>query len=148
MYLTLVEQTQQPTLMYAYFPVVNQNLVVDLLGDQPVRYQRIDVTGANGTPAQNWERYADNSIRFNWGYQWCMTAASATNGAAVYLAECTEFPNQHWDLVSPHQIVLEGTELCLDVPAISLTPGTHLQVWTCNGGLNQQFSAPPLVSYF
>jgi hypothetical protein len=33
-----------------------------------------------------------------------------------------------------------GSNRCLDVPALSQTNGTLLQIWDCNGGANQQWT--------
>src|SRR5450755_1382845 len=33
-----------------------------------------------------------------------------------------------------------GAGKCLDVPSLSTTPGTQLEIWTCNGGSNQTWA--------
>jgi len=33
-----------------------------------------------------------------------------------------------------------GASKCLDVPSASTTPGVQLQIWTCNGGVNQTWT--------
>ncbi len=43
-------------------------------------------------------------------------------------------------------LVSAESGLCVDLPASNTTPGTQLQVWTCNGGLNQQWAINPLVA--
>lgn len=145
-----LEQQQTSSIMYAYWPAKNQNLVVDLYGNDVRWYQGIDVWGANGGPAQNWGwvgggAYPGDIVLME-NQAWCLTADSPSNGAKVYLAPCGDHPYQQWVSVYPHQIVLAGTEACLDVPAFNLNEGTMLDVWSCNGGLNQQFNSPPFVS--
>jgi hypothetical protein len=143
-----IDPKQTPELMYAYYPIVNQNLVVTVPGDQVGWYQRVDVTAAtSGASGQRWWSFFGEII-LNQPYvgNWCLTADSPTNGAEVYLAACGQHANQTWVHVAPNQLVLEGTEMCLDVPGRSLNDGTYLEVWECNGGLNQQFDLPPAMS--
>jgi len=135
--------------MYAYYPVMNENRVVDVHGNGRAWFTRLDVTVRNGTTAQNWV-YAQFTppeasyiyLQDQSGGALCITAASPSNGAEVYLTGCGDEPYQHWVHVYPDQWVLAYTEMCLDVPGISLNDGTYLQVWSCNGGLNQQFNNP------
>jgi Ricin-type beta-trefoil lectin domain len=142
-----IEQTVDPSLVYAYFPVISENLVMGVEGTVAPG-AHVSIMEAAAGAQQTWGQWRDGAIvLYDYG-NICLTAASATSGAEVTLEWCGEAPNQVWVPVYPHQMVLEGTELCLDVPAISLTPGTNLEVWECNGGLNQQFNAPPFLSYY
>jgi hypothetical protein len=54
---------------------------------------------------------------------------------------CTGSASQHWQprngtLVNP------GTGKCLDDPRFNTADGTQLEIYTCNGGANQQWKLP------
>jgi hypothetical protein len=36
----------------------------------------------------------------------------------------------------------QASAKCLDDPAFNVVPGTQLDLWTCNGGANQQWAVP------
>jgi hypothetical protein len=40
------------------------------------------------------------------------------------------------------ELVNPASGKCLDDPAFNTTEGTQLDLWTCNGGSNQQWSVP------
>jgi hypothetical protein len=142
--ITVLEQTQNPSQMYAYWPAMGQNLVLDLEGDDAATGVHLDVTNANGSGAQSWYWSGDQLVLAR-APSWCMTASSPQPGASIYLAECGSAPYQSWARVAPSQVVLYGTESCLDAPTVGglpTIPGTYVQLATCTGALNQQFSTP------
>jgi hypothetical protein len=142
--MTVLEQTQNPAQMYAYWPAMGQNLVLDLEGDDATTGARLDVTNANGSGAQSWYWSGDELVLAR-APSWCMTASSQEPGASIYLAPCGSQTYQYWSRVAPSQVVLYGTESCLEAPTVGVlptAPGTYLQLATCNGALNQQFSTP------
>jgi hypothetical protein len=50
--------------------------------------------------------------------------------------------NQSWTVMAVaggDEVQLKGTNLCLDVAGFGITNGTHVQLWTCNGGVDQQW---------
>ena len=50
--------------------------------------------------------------------------------------------NQSWTVTAVaggDKVQLKGTSLCLDVAGFGITNGTHVQLWTCNGGVDQQW---------
>ena len=50
--------------------------------------------------------------------------------------------NQSWTVTAVaggDEVQLKGTSLCLDVAGFGITNGTHVQLWTCNGGVDQQW---------
>jgi serine protease len=51
--------------------------------------------------------------------------------------------NQSWTVTAVaggDEVQLKGTNLCLDVAGFGITNGTHVQLWTCNGGVDQQWN--------
>ena len=63
---------------------------------------------------------------------------SSANGAVVQVWQPTGgVPNQVWQIMSNGTIHHNG--LCLDVSGAKKTNGAKIDLWTCNGGANQQW---------
>jgi hypothetical protein len=67
-----------------------------------------------------------------------MTAASKSDGAAVTLQGCTGAPSQEW-IFQGGSVKVYGDK-CLDVSGGVDANGTKMQIWTCSGNKNQQWS--------
>jgi hypothetical protein len=77
----------------------------------------VDGSHVQGTRAQVWEQ----------------AGLAGSNGSLA---------NQSWTVTAVaggEQVQLKGTNLCLDVAGFGITNGTHVQLWTCNGGVDQQW---------
>jgi len=77
----------------------------------------VDGSHVQGTRAQVWEQ----------------AGLPGSNGSLA---------NQSWTVTAVtggDQVQLKGTNLCLDVAGFGITNGTHVQLWTCNGGVDQQW---------
>ena len=73
----------------------------------------------------------------------CLGASSSANGAKPSLADCTEpggaSGTQSWNNPGYTELVLRGTNTCLDVPGGNTANSTQLQMWQCLHNANQQF---------
>ncbi|MEU2854141.1 RICIN domain-containing protein [Streptomyces syringium] len=77
----------------------------------------------------------------------CITAhGGARKGAKVDQYTCVGQSNQRWfvgDVTGRPPVyrfqISSDSGLCLDIPRGNKKNGTQLQLWTCNGSINQQF---------
>ena len=73
----------------------------------------------------------------------CLGASSSANGARPSLSDCTEpggaAGTQSWNNPNYSELVLRGTNTCLDVPSGNTTNSTQLQMWQCLHNSNQNF---------
>jgi hypothetical protein len=110
----------------------------------------VDIWTANGTGAQSWVLSNVNvvpagyyNLAVSYG-PFCLTASSPTSGAAVNLQACDGSAAQAWSAaVSGSTFIFHpasNTSLCLDVTGDATGDGTPVQVWTCNGGNNEQWA--------
>jgi streptogrisin C len=61
------------------------------------------------------------------------------NGTPVGLASCTGSPWQRFLLKDTHDLVSLLADKCVDVTNGGTANGTSLQLWDCNGGVNQKW---------
>ena len=66
----------------------------------------------------------------NWYQRWTLNVSAGTWAATDTSFETGE----------PMQIINDATGYCLDVKGASTTEGADLDVWTCNGGTNQEWT--------
>jgi ricin-type beta-trefoil lectin protein/putative Ig domain-containing protein len=109
---------------------------------------KVDVWGCNGTLAQTWAGFPDDTVRryggpsaINTGKCLDIKGASTANGTKVDLYRCNGKWNQVWsynsttrEWVNPH------SGKCLSDPASNLTNGTQLIINTCTDSHNEQWS--------
>ncbi len=68
----------------------------------------------------------------------CLGAGGTADGTPVVITTCaTGDPNQQW-AVSGGALQLAGK--CLDVTGRGTADGVKVELWTCNGGTNQQWT--------
>ena len=91
----------------------------------------VQLSACDGTTPQQWT-YRDGTF-VNTPDE-CLTVSTTTN--AVQLGRC-DGAGAQW-LLSGGQFIGAGG-LCLDVGGGNSVVGQAMQVWTCNGGGNQQF---------
>jgi hypothetical protein len=60
----------------------------------------------------------------------------------LQLWSCSDTSNQLWFTLPDGQIANVGTGRCLDDPSASSKDGTQLQIWDCNGGIQQSWRVP------
>jgi hypothetical protein len=109
---------------------------------------KVDLYSCNGTQAQAWAQFPNNTLRRYGGYgnantNKCMdiTGKKTANGTKIQIWSCTGAWNQQWTYVaSKQEWVNPATGKCLDDTGGNLTNGTQLQIWTCNGLSNQKWN--------
>jgi len=73
------------------------------------------------------------------------THGGTANGNPVEIYHANNAYTQNWDFTyipgtaANYRVQLHGTDACLD--AISSTQGQHIEVWSCNGGVKQTWTA-------
>jgi hypothetical protein len=78
------------------------------------------------------------------GYVLDLNGNQRYNGRPVDIAPDNGTTAQQWTMIfngnlGTFQFQLTGTNFCLDKPLGQNGNGTHLEIWTCNSGLNQQW---------
>jgi Ricin-type beta-trefoil lectin domain/Pretoxin HINT domain len=68
------------------------------------------------------------------------------SGRPVQMYDCHDWDSQHWvfqfDKTGSIQLYNQSAGKCLDTPGSSMTNGTALQIYACNGTVAQRFTAP------
>jgi len=100
-------------------------------------------TGTTGASTQVWQINSDGTIASKTNPSLCFNATgkdSSTGAPDIFLATCDASSSAQKFTVSGSKITQTSTGLCLDVAGQSTAPGTHIELWQCNGGGNQQWS--------
>jgi O-glycosyl hydrolase len=74
----------------------------------------------------------------------CLAAQNngSANGTPVVIDSCDDSdPGQNWSVAAGNTLQINGK--CLDVNGKGTANGTLVQLWTCNGGTNQQWTVGP-----
>jgi hypothetical protein len=69
-------------------------------------------------------------------------------GGAKELWEIPYAYNSNYHEMHPYLSIVTGIRMCLDVRGGLPYDGTMVELWTCNGGTNQQFAGAPLYLLF
>ncbi|MDX3849477.1 ricin-type beta-trefoil lectin domain protein [Streptomyces sp. AK02-01A] len=87
---------------------------------------------------QFWQFYSDGTLRAG---GLCMTSESGSgaNGSPIRLEKCADRPQQQWVLNKREDIVNPAADKCLDVVDINRSSGARLQLWSCNGQVQQKW---------
>jgi hypothetical protein len=102
---------------------------------------KVDLYTCNGTVAQKWGVYSDNTIRMN-GYCMATSANAKTSGTKVVLANCSKSTTDTWTHKANGNLYNDVADKCLT--ATSNTKGLALVIKPCTAdlSLNQQWHAP------
>ena len=68
----------------------------------------------------------------------CLAANGSANGTPVVIADCDNTAAQNW---TSDGTTAQLNGKCLDVTGKATADGTKVELWTCNGGTNQQWTA-------
>jgi GH25 family lysozyme M1 (1,4-beta-N-acetylmuramidase) len=109
------------------------------------------VWACDGKPRQTWTHLQDGTLRIN---SLCLTIPGTTKGAIPVLEPCTGLPGQQWRLAYPRVVnpgagsrpialVNPGSSMCLEDPGSSITNGTNVALWPCNGYKNEEWTPAP-----
>lgn len=100
---------------------------------------RIQIWHCNGGSTQTWAITPDHTYRIAGK---CLTAAGTANGASVRLDTCTTGNTyQQWRTGTENNVVNAASGKCLDDTGFKTANGTKLEIWTCTGKTNQQWTA-------
>jgi GH25 family lysozyme M1 (1,4-beta-N-acetylmuramidase) len=115
-----------------------------------------EIRTCTGTSTQMWTYAPDSTLRIN---NQCLTIPAAAQGAVLELEPCASAPAQEWHLVYPQALnpavgprpttmVNPWSGMCLADPGFSRANGTHVELWPCDGFVNQSWTLPsgPVVS--
>lgn len=125
----------------AYYPAQSNLCMAPASGLNSGIGTPIVVTPCTGTIEQFW--LPSGNLLFWATTDLCLDKAAGQNGDGVGLTlqTCTGNANQQWLRSGPNAYTNMESNRCLDVPAHILSR-TSIQMWDCNGGLNQQFAGP------
>jgi hypothetical protein len=99
-------------------------------------------------PARSTAAAPSSTALFAFNSGLVLNGTSAVSGAKIEASSNHNGPAQRWVLETDGTIRLAAnTSLCLDVPAFNYASGVQLDVYTCKGSANQQFThAAPSAS--
>jgi GH25 family lysozyme M1 (1,4-beta-N-acetylmuramidase) len=126
-------------------------MCLDDPGNSAASGTQADISACQATAAQTWAYPQDSTLRIN---GLCLTIPGAVKGAVPGLEPCTGLPAQQWRLAYPRLVnqaagtrpialVNPGSSMCLEDPGSSITSGTHVALWPCNGHKNEEWAPPP-----
>jgi hypothetical protein len=117
-------------------------LCVDDRSASTANYNPVQVYTCNGTDAQQWTFDEANDTLQALGMCLDIYAGGTANGTTVDLFYCDNTGAQVWEPQSDGALYNPQSGACLDDTNWSTTPGTQLQIWSCTGNANQQWSLP------
>jgi hypothetical protein len=95
----------------------------------PGLVSNVTVTATDGTGASG-----------NTSFTWTVNPSGGGGGIVNGGFETGDLTG--WTPAANGELVSARSGKCLDDPAFSTTDGTQLEIWTCNGGINQQWTLP------
>jgi hypothetical protein len=118
----------------------SQYCVDDYL-DGTTSNDKIDLYACNGTPAQVWTVEPNGTMSVSGG---CMSLYEdgQTIETKVVWSGCSGDASQRWIERSDGSLYNWFSSACLDDSNASTTNGNPLQIYTCNGGTNQEWYPP------
>jgi hypothetical protein len=111
-------------------------LCLDLAGGATADGTRVDVATCTSGSTQHWVVAADGSV------QVAGKCAQAASDGSVQLAACGGGTAAQWRAGTTRSLVNVSTSKCLTDPAGGAKPGQAVDVATCTGATNQQWSLP------
>jgi uncharacterized membrane protein YgcG len=118
---------------------------VDVWHDGRANGTKVDLYKCNKTAAQAWTFSTNGTVVDSNGAcldNW-QQKAKLGNPIRVYHCSATDAAEQ-WRQVNNHELQNPQTKMCLDDRAFSTTNGIPLELWSCNGGKNQQWTPAPV----
>jgi hypothetical protein len=103
--------------------------------------QAVAINSCNGNPNQDFEYYPDGMISV---YGLCVAPGGGTSSVGtplLTLEPCDGSADEQW-VQSGQALVNQGGGGCLDDPNLNTTPGTQLDLYTCNGTPAQNWRKP------
>jgi len=113
---------------------------VDDSGDATANGTKIVISDCNGSAEQNWAVQSDGTIRIHAACLGVHGGGQASK-TVVELWSCTQGASQRWQPRSG-TLVNPVSGKCLTDPRSDVTNGTQLEIYTCNGGRDQNWDLP------
>jgi chitinase len=117
-----------------------EGLCVDDRGASTADYNPVQVYTCNGTDAQQWTVESNDTLRAL-GMCLDVDGAGTTDGTTVDLYDCNGTGAQTWVPQSDGALLNPNSGMCLDDTGYGGS-GTQLQIWSCTGNDNQEWSLP------
>ena len=124
---------------------VDSGRCLDVVGQSQADQARLNLYDCVGQANQAWTLTSAGELRV-YDQPKCLDVAgqATTAPAVVQIYRCTGNANQKWRLNTDGSIAGVQSGLCLDVTGgdneASRANGTPVELWTCHGGSNQQWS--------
>lgn len=97
----------------------------------------------DGSPVQTW-KFSQGKIISEANSSLCLTAATSKSGSSVVLLSCSQGTDtQLWKLVGDTIVLSSYPSICLDITGANASQCAPVEVWSCNGGANQQWNFNP-----
>ncbi len=125
-------------------PVVSglSNLCLESFGGLTANKNKADIYSCNLTAAQQW-KVTNNMLTFDGQCLDINNNVSAGTPPQVEIYTCNNGSNQVW-IPMNGSLFNPASGKCLDDPGANPTLGTQLDVATCSGSSNQQWTLPPM----
>jgi hypothetical protein len=116
---------------------------LDVPGSSTTSGTQLDIRECSGASNQEWTQTSGGSLTvYSGSSRECLAAdgGAVVAGTKAVIAPCDSSSGQHWKVNSNGTITGVGSGLCLDVTGAKTADGTGVEIWTCNGGSNQQWT--------
>ncbi|HKT01514.1 MAG TPA: ricin-type beta-trefoil lectin domain protein [Rugosimonospora sp.] len=114
---------------------------LDVPGFSTTNGTQLDLWDCNGGGNQSWNWAANNEVTVYASKCLTVGGTGATAGDPVVITDCTGSKAQQWTLTAAKTVTsVANPALCLDASGAGTGNGTAVDVWTCNGGTNQEWT--------
>jgi predicted alpha-1,2-mannosidase len=120
---------------------VGRRRCLDDRGSVVIDGNPVQISGCNGTAAQEWTIAGDGTVRAL-GKCLDVSGGGTSIGTRVDLRACTGAGSQRW-LALNGALVNPRSGRCLDDPGSTTVAGTQVRIWRCNGTSAQRWRLPP-----
>jgi len=144
-YVYLRASSAAPVTNAVYFDSGIAGKCLDVWHDGKANGTKVDLYRCNKTAAQQWTINSNGTIVDANGACLDNWQQKAKDGNPIKIYHCsTTDPAEQWRQVNTHELRNPETNMCLDDRAFSTTDGIPLELWSCNGGKNQQWLPTPV----
>jgi hypothetical protein len=117
-------------------------MCVDGAGNSSNAGNPVQLSTCANSNEQNWTIEPDGTIQLN-GLCLDTAGGGTAAGTLVVLDTCASATSsQQWTQGAGNTVVNTASGRCLDDPGASTTNGTQLQIWDCNGSIQQVWPLP------
>ncbi|MBO0868038.1 MAG: ricin-type beta-trefoil lectin domain protein [Micromonosporaceae bacterium] len=114
---------------------------LDVPGFSTTNGTRLDLWDCNGGGNQSWNWETNKEVTVYASKCLTIGGTGSAPGDPVLITDCTGAAAQQWTFNADNTVTsVANPALCLDAVGAGTGNGTAIDVWTCNGGANQQWS--------